>query len=248
MNENLLISIITVCYNSISTIEKTILSVINQSYQNIEYIVIDGGSTDGTVDIIKKYEKYITYWVSESDKGIYDAINKGILIAKGDVIGLINADDWYESDAISKCMVFYKEQDIDVLYGNMRFIRFNGRKDIIIPSTNLKKLKSEMIICHPASFITKNAYNKWGLYNDTYKIAGDYELIVRMYLKGAKFKKINVLISNFTEGGISSNFTLKNFFENKKVRKEHNLQQLVGKEIFALIYFKIKKVLFKNKF
>lgn len=98
MEEQLKISIVTVSYNAAKTIEQTIKSVINQTYSNIEYIVIDGGSTDGTVDIIRKYEDRIAYWVSEPDGGIFDAMNKGIKVATGEVVGIINSDDWYEHD------------------------------------------------------------------------------------------------------------------------------------------------------
>ena len=99
--DNSLISVITVSYNAVSTIEQTILSVINQTYSNIEYIIIDGGSTDGTIDIIRRYEDKIAYWVSEPDRGIYDAMNKGASKANGEYIAFLNSDDWYELDAVS---------------------------------------------------------------------------------------------------------------------------------------------------
>lgn len=115
-NKAPLISIITVVYNGEKYLEQTIQSVINQTYKNIEYIVIDGGSTDGTLDIIKKYEEHISYWVSESDKGLYDAMNKGIGVAKGELIGMINSDDWYELEAVEIMAEAYKNNPTKVYF------------------------------------------------------------------------------------------------------------------------------------
>lgn len=120
MTNMIKVSIITVVYNGVKNIEQTIKSVLHQTYSNIEYIVIDGGSTDGSLDIIKKYSDSISYWVSEADKGIYDAMNKGISKATGDLIGIINSDDWYEPDAIMNMVTAYEENT--VLYGIIRTI------------------------------------------------------------------------------------------------------------------------------
>lgn len=121
-----LISIVTVSYNAVLTIEQTILSVINQTYPNVEYIIIDGGSTDGTVDIIKKYEDKIAYWVSEPDKGIYDAMNKGGLKATGDFIQFLNAGDWFENEYVIEKIFKDWYKRVDVIYGDMIIRRSDG--------------------------------------------------------------------------------------------------------------------------
>ena len=132
-----LISIVTVSYNAVLTIEQTILSVINQTYPNVEYIIIDGGSTDGTVDIIKKYANKIAYWVSEPDKGIYDAMNKGGLKATGDFIQFLNAGDWFENEYVIEKIFKDWYKRVDVIYGDMIIRRSDG-------GVLCKKLK----ICH----------------------------------------------------------------------------------------------------
>ena len=121
-----LISIVTVSYNAVLTIEQTILSVINQTYPNVEYIIIDGGSTDGTVDIIKKYANKIAYWVSEPDKGIYDAMNKGGLKATGDFIQFLNAGDWFENEHVIEKIFKDWYKRVDVIYGDMIIRRSDG--------------------------------------------------------------------------------------------------------------------------
>ncbi len=122
-----LMSIITVVFNGEKFLEQTIQSVINQTYKNIEYIIIDGGSTDGTLDIIKKYKDKIDYWASEKDEGIYDAMNKGIKVAKGKYLAFINADDWYEDNALNHVFSAYSQnQNIDFFYGNLNFIKDGG--------------------------------------------------------------------------------------------------------------------------
>ena len=134
-----LISIVTVSYNAVLTIEQTILSVINQTYPNVEYIIIDGGSTDGTVDIIKKYADKIAYWVSEPDKGIYDAMNKGGLKATGDFIQFLNAGDWFENEYVIEKIFKDWYKRVDVIYGDMIIRRSDG-----VYYVYMQKLK----ICH----------------------------------------------------------------------------------------------------
>ena len=127
------VSIITVVFNGIRTIEQTIKSVLNQSYKNIEYIIIDGGSTDGTLDIIRKYENYLSYIISEPDHGIYDAMNKGIQKSTGDIVGIINSDDWYEVNTVSQVVERFESFAVDLVYGDINFIGKNGE---IIRSEN----------------------------------------------------------------------------------------------------------------
>lgn len=206
-HSNLKITIVTVSYNAATEIERTILSVIDQSYDNLEYIVIDGGSNDGTVDIIKKYinggsecskhHHCIAYWQSESDGGIYDAMNKGIMISTGDYINFMNAGDSFVSHKIIEEIDF----DKDIIYGNtintIYDLKYRKRPDII---SNLKK---HMVFCHQASFIKTNLMKKH-MFNTNFRIAADYCLFYNLLVKGVQFKYIDKDISFYeAETGIS---------------------------------------------
>jgi glycosyltransferase involved in cell wall biosynthesis len=179
-----LISIITVVYNGSKTIEQTIQSVLNQSYKNIEYIIIDGGSTDGTIEIIKEYEKDISHWTSEPDKGLYDAMNKGIALAKGELIGMINSDDWYELDAVKIIVDSYIENPQKRIFhgdrydidndGNKRKYRFNQSK--------FKFKYFSMTFNHPSMFIHRDIYKEFK-YNIEFKSISDYEFVLKVFLK-----------------------------------------------------------------
>jgi glycosyltransferase involved in cell wall biosynthesis len=196
------ISIITVVYNSAKTIEQTIQSVIQQPYQNKEYIIIDGGSTDGTVEIIKKYSTYLSYWVSEHDNGIYDAMNKGIVYAKGDLIGIINSDDWYEKDILNTLAEHYKEFKCDhVIYGLLRI--FKDEEFYSLVGNSIRVLHDDTIM-HPTCFIPRKFYETYGNYSTEYKYSADYDLIIRFVNLGLKFFFIEKPIANFRLGGISS--------------------------------------------
>lgn len=197
------ISIITVVYNSVNTIEQTIHSVINQCCTDIEYIIIDGGSNDGTLDIIRKYENRLSFWCSEHDSGIYNAMNKGLTHASGDVIGIINSDDWYGEDALKIVKKCFEDKDIDVLYGDL-LTHSNDGQIGVFDRSSLTSVWRQMPFGHPTVFIKKAAYSNWGNFNEKYRIVADYELILRFYLKKAKFGYVNRYLANFREGGISS--------------------------------------------
>jgi glycosyltransferase involved in cell wall biosynthesis len=198
------ISIITPSYNSEKTIEKTILSVINQSHQfPVEYIIIDGASTDKTCEIIKKYSNYINTFISEPDNGAYDAMNKGINLASGDIIGIINSDDWYNNGAIQIVEQEFKNQNIDILYSPIDNYYQNEFIATFVPG-DLEKLPIRFTINHPSCFIKKSAYNLIGLYNTQYKIAADYDLILRLYLSNLKFHSIDTPLAAYSLNGMSS--------------------------------------------
>ncbi len=197
-----LVSIITVVLNGVNTIEQTLNSVLNQSYKNIQYIIIDGGSTDGTIDIIRKYEDHIDLWVSEPDGGLYDAMNKGISYAKGELIGIINSDDWYEEEIISHIIDVYNDSDQKtVIYGLIR--NFRDEKFYSIKGISTNALRYDMIQ-HPTCFIPKEIYDKYGSYDSKYKYSADYDLILRYVNNGVNFKFIEKIIVNFRTGGKSS--------------------------------------------
>lgn len=200
--ENPKVSIITVVYNGVKTIEKTILSVVEQPYCNIEYIIIDGGSTDGTLDIIKKYKDKIACVISEKDNGLYDAMNKGIRQATGDIIGILNSDDWYEKDSIAKVVSFFKNNDVDLVYGRMFYVFSNGIK-MLAALDSLDDLVYRMTIPHPTVFVKKCIYEKYGVFDTTYQLAADYDLLLRFYHMNVKFGFMDDVITFFRVGGSS---------------------------------------------
>lgn len=199
----MLVSIITVCLNAAETIETTVRSVIGQTYTDIEYIVVDGGSTDGTVQILEKYRDFFSVFISEKDEGIYDAMNKGIELAHGEYIGIINADDWYEKETVA-CVVQTArtiEKDIGVICGQCRFV--DGMADYLPRRKSMNHIWTEMPIAHPAAFIKRSVYGRLGKYDTRYKIAADYELIFRLYVNHVTFYFCDQVLANYRVGGIS---------------------------------------------
>ena len=235
-----LVSIVTVSYNSADTIEQTIQSVTKQTYPNIEYIIIDGGSRDGTVEIIKRYQDKISFWISEPDMGIYDAMNKGISYAKGDYIGIINSDDCYELDAIEKIVSKIKEDPI-IIYGNMMCEK--EIPELVKPARDLSTLKKQMSIFHPSTFVKSDAYKKYGLFNIEYKISADWDMMLRLYENGCSFCYCDETIAHFRMSGISSNFDKRQIEERKRLRISHGNSSflLTVKDILILIYRTVKK-------
>lgn len=196
------ISIITVVFNSAKTLEQTILSVLSQSYPDKEYIVIDGGSTDGSLAIIQKYAPQLSFWVSEPDSGVYEAMNKGISQAKGDLIGILNADDWYEPEILTVIATHYLETGPEkVIHGLMR--NFLNEEFYSITGNSVRRLRYDMIQ-HPTCFVPQKLYKTYGNYLTTYRVSADYDLILRYVKAGVKFSFIETIITNFRLGGLSS--------------------------------------------
>jgi glycosyltransferase involved in cell wall biosynthesis len=181
-SQDMKISIITVCYNSASTIRHTIESVFNQTYQDIEYIVVDGNSTDETVPIIKEYESRFCgrmQWISEPDNGLYDAMNKGIKLAAGDIIGILNSDDKYTSnDILSIVNKTITENHVDSCYGNILYIK-NGRPFRYWKSGSHRSFKFGWMPPHPSFFVRKEIYEKYGVFRLDCGVNADYELMLR---------------------------------------------------------------------
>lgn len=203
-----LISIVTVVLNDPVGLEKTIQSVINQEYQNKEYIIIDGGSREDTLKVIKKYEKYIDYWISEKDQGIYDAMNKGIYLSKGEWISFMNAGDIFvDNYVLTNIFQNVDLNGIDIIYGNTLVkdnITSYIEKSYENPSTILKK----MIACHQSIFVQKKVYEKFK-FDTTYKIAADYDFFLKCYLNDCKFKHIDIYVSEYDLDGFSNNNRIK---------------------------------------
>ena len=178
------ISIITVCYNSEKTIACSIKSIIDQDYSDIEYIIIDGKSKDGTLDIIERYRKdmelrkikYIV--VSEKDQGIYDAMNKGIELSTGEVVGILNSDDWYESFVFKKVMqCFIEQKNVDIIHG---FLNFVSNERVVRTVRSNSDFLSQGMIEHPACFLRKKIYDSIGKFDTFYRSAADYDFFLRV--------------------------------------------------------------------
>lgn len=208
------ISIVTVVYNNETTISQCIESVLNQSYPNIEYILIDGNSTDGTIDIVNQYQDKIDKIVSEPDKGIYDAMNKGLKLCSGDIIGILNSDDFYaNNDIISNVVSTIKEFDVDAVYGNLKYVDPVDTKKVkrFWKSASFKRNKFEYgwMPPHPTFFVKKVVYDKYGYFNLELKSAADYEIMLRfLYKHKIQVKYIDEVLTIMRDGG-NSNSSLK---------------------------------------
>ncbi|MDD3150351.1 MAG: glycosyltransferase family 2 protein [Candidatus Gastranaerophilales bacterium] len=200
------ISVITVCYNSEKTIERTILSVINQTYSDIEYIIINGNSTDKTLDIIEKYKTKIAKVLTEDDKGIYDAMNKGNRLATGDYIIHLNSDDkLHDNDVIEKIAKFAQNNPTDIIYGDLVLKNENDKTFLKVQNHLNKLYLYKNTPCHPTIFFKKEILQKCENFDLKYKIASDFDLILKAFLKHkATYSYSNIPINIFSTGGISS--------------------------------------------
>lgn len=248
MIKNILVTIITPCFNSEKTIGRTINSVLSQTYSNIEYIVIDAQSTDNTLKIIKEHEIKFNgrlRLISESDNGVYDAMNKGIRLANGKLIGIINSDDWYEEEAVEAAVKFFYENSFQVIYGMLRMYKQSKELGVFIKH---HQFLEEQMILHPACFISKNIYDIYGDYNTKYKSSADYDFMLRLRNeKKIDFVPIYKLIANFAVGGISSSFV--GILETAKIKYNN---KIIGKIQFYRIMIevflaKIYRNILKNK-
>ena len=237
--KNLKISIITVVKNNKDNIEKNILSLINQNYKNYEHIIIDGGSNDGTVEVINKYKKDIKYFVSEMDNGIYDAMNKGIDKVDGDIIGILNADDFYYPNALDIVNnYFLKYHDIDFLFGSVN-------KYTLQHGFHPQKIfwTFGFYSSHSVGFFIKtNSQKKLGYYNTKYKYSSDYDLffrmIVKFQMKGISTKK-NEIMGYFGPDGISSRLKYIDYLnENTQIRLDNGQNKFIVWCIHYLRFFK----------
>lgn len=226
------ISIITVCYNSEKTIEETIKSVLEQTYTNYEYLIIDGKSKDNTLTIVKKYEKNFNgklKIVSEKDKGLYDAMNKGIKLSTGDIIGIINSDDLLANKNVFKKIIDkFEKTNCDAVYSDLIFL---DEKTMTIPIRNFiahKYKKGGWHPPHPTLYLKKGIYNKIGYFNLKYKIAADLDLMLRIINSNKyKFEYIKEYLVKMRAGGVSTNGLkgyLKNLKEADQVLKNNNIK------------------------
>ena len=203
-----LVTILTPCFNSAKTIEKTLECIEKQTYANMEYIIIDGGSTDDTLDIINRHRDRLPrrfLLISEKDDGIYDAMNKGIKLASGEMIGIVNSDDWYEPDTVEQVVKHYHQEKYQVIYGMQRTYMDGREKATFIYS---HEFLPEQMITHPTCFVTKAAYEDFGAFDLRYRSSADLELMLRFYdTKKVIFTPVMRVLSNFQLGGMSSSQT-----------------------------------------
>lgn len=203
--QDIKITVITVCYNSEKTIERTFQSMLDQTYSNFEYIIVDGASTDSTMDIVRKYEPLFggrMKVVSEPDRGIYDAMNKGIRLASGDMIGIVNSDDYYETNTLELVAEAYQGDDYTVIYGLLRQLK-NGR-EFMVYSKNPAFIEEDMI-AHPSCFVSRKLYEKFGGYSMEYPYSADYEFMLRIRnSQEIRYIELYDILSNFSIDGASS--------------------------------------------
>lgn len=238
------VSIITSCYNRENTIRNAIESVLNQDYPNIEYIIIDGASTDNSLSIIKEYKDKIHTIISEPDKGMYEAINKGLKIASGDIIGLVHSDDvLFNNNTISKIVNEFNHTQADIIYGNGIFVSAENSNKIIRNwiSGNFRHWKVHFgwLPLHPTVYIKQNIIKEKGLYNENYKIAADTDFLIRILHKTQyKVHYINQYIINMRMGGLST--------DNKKRKQMWNEDiQIFKSHGFCAIPSKLMKMSWK---
>ncbi|MFW5982922.1 MAG: glycosyltransferase family 2 protein [bacterium] len=225
-------SIITIAYNNENEIAQTIESVINQTYSNIEYIIVDGASKDNTLEVIKKYKNRISKIISEPDKGIYDAINKGIKAATGDVVGLIHSgDELFDNTVIEKIVNHFKKYKIDALYGHSKIYSQDGNKVVRInksPEYKDNLFRRGWFPSHQSFYAKRELFENFGYYNPKYKIAADYELLLRfLYINKSKVSLLNEYIVKFKLGGTSTSSVKNIILLNKEciaAWKDNNLK------------------------
>ena len=215
-----LLSVITICYNE-KQIERTCQSIVNQTWQDFEWIVVDGGSTDGTLDILNKYRNRINILISEPDKGIYDAQNKGIKLAHGQYLNFMNGGDAFYNSTVLEKVFKDKEQTADVLYG--KYCTIDNQRLLVL--MHPKKFDSsywlEHCLNHQSTFIKRELFDKYGLYNTDYKVAADKEKFVRFFQDGCRFSYLPEIISLYDLGGISAQNHKKTLEEFRKIEKQY---------------------------
>jgi glycosyltransferase involved in cell wall biosynthesis len=218
------ISIITVTYNSAATLQHTLESVNNQDYPDIEHVLVDGGSTDETVSIIQSYP-HVAQWVSEKDRGLYDAINKGIQMATGDVIGILNSDDFFPGNHIvTQIANSFEQNNVSAVYGDIAFVK-PGKLEKIVRLYSSRKFTPRRfgygyMPAHPSFYVRKSCYDSLGLYKLDYKIAADYELLMRFIFKnGISYAYIPEILVYMRTGGVSNKNLLSRYTLNKEIIK-----------------------------
>jgi len=222
---NLKVSIITVSFNSVKTISDTIKSVLNQTYPDIEYIIVDGYSSDGTRELVRSFGNEISTFISEPDNGIYEAINKGIRSATGEIVGIINSDDFfYTNDVIEKVVRSFRDNEIDAVIGDAQFVDPKNTSKVVryFSSKNFKpwKFKYGFMPAHPGFYVRRELFEKFGYYKTDYKIGADFELLIRfLYINRIKYMYLEMPFLSMRTGGVSNKSICSNFTLNKEISR-----------------------------
>ena len=217
----MLVTVITVCRNSATTIRDTLDSVLAQTYSQVEYLIIDGCSSDGTLDILHSYKEafrrkgYHYRILSEPDRGIYDAMNKGLALASGALIGIINSDDWYEPEAIKTAAEEYLREPYDIFYGNLNLVRSDG--SVLVKRSRLDRFPSSRHWNHPTTFIPARVYQQCGGYRCR-TLYDDFDLMLRLRRKGMRVRISDKILANFRTGGISTGKSLRHWLHRTAAR------------------------------
>ena len=241
------LSVIIPVLNNVKSIERTIKSVLAQDHNSIEIIIIDGGSTDGTLKIIKKYNHQISFWSSEKDSGISDAFNKGIKKAKGDLIAILNSDDyWKKGTARVVNSIALKNPKNCIYYGSIEFIDISTMKKYK-KNPNIKKMISRMSMFHPAIFVRKEVYKRVGMYSLKYNYAMDCEWLHRCMSNNVRFYKINKVLACMSLGGKSDEFFIRSLNEYKRSLIDNKVASKLSSN-YSFIKYAILKLFTSNRF
>lgn len=214
-----LVSLITIVRDGAETLEQAMRSVLEQDYEAIEYIVIDGGSTDGTLDIIRRHQQALGYWVSEPDEGIADAFNKGIRRSRGEWIAVVNADDWLEPGAVRRVVAAIDGSS--VVHGWQRVWLEDGSTEIHRP--RLRAMLREMSLLHGSCFVRRDLFDRYGLYDTSYRCAMDYEFLLRLYRSGERFRELPAVLVNVRPHGVSQRAWIDSRREARRAKIQHGV-------------------------
>jgi len=250
------VSIITVVWNNKETIKDAIDSVLNQTYKDIEYIIVDGASTDGTIDIVNSYKDKISKFISEKDNGLYDAMNKGIQLSNGDIIGMLNSDDFYIDEfVIENVIKEFEAKDVDSVYADLVYVN-PGNLDKVVRFYDSSyfspgKFAYGWMPAHPTFFVKKEIYERYGVFRTDLKIGADFDILVRfLYIYNISFSYMREVLVKMRTGGVSTSFNSIwiNNIEQLRVCRDHNIDTNIFKILLKyprkiLGIFKAKKII-----
>ena len=242
------ISVITVCFNSVNYIKSTIESVLIQNHPDVEYIIIDGKSTDGTVELIESYGDRISKWISEPDFGIYDAMNKGISMASGDVVGIVNSDDYFTRvDSLSRIAETLEKYPVESVFADITFVKRDDPSKVVryFSSESYRpwKMRFGFMPAHPSFFTYKRNFERYGGYNASFEIGADFELILRFLFKHKlSYKYIPIDIMNMRMGGISTQSLTSTLIINKENKRAFKINGFYTNYVFLFSRYFVKVI------